>query len=304
MAPQLVWLITGTTSGLGRDLALEALKRGEKVIATGRARSVAKLEDLKAKGADILELDVTSSLETLEEVAKKAVALHGKIDVLVNNAGYMVVGAIEENTPNETFEQFKTNVFGALNVTRAILPYMREKRTGTVIFIGSLGGWHSVPYAGLYASTKFALRGISETLHDEISPLGLRSVCIDPGYFRTAFLQSDQRAPQVSRIVDYKEISERVEANLQGISFFFEPHAKLSKQLQPAANGKQLGNPLKGVEVMVDLVRGEGLCAGKSFPTGLALGSDSYGVAKDASSSTLSRLEEWKAVSFSTDFKD
>lgn len=286
MSSPLVWLITGTSTGLGRDLALEALKRGEKVIATGRSRSIAKLDDLKAKGADVIELDVTSPLETLHEIAKKAVEIHGRIDVLVNNAGYILVGALEENTPQETFDQFNTNVFGALNVTRAFLPYMREKRTGTVIFLGSLGGWKSTPYAGLYSTTKWALRGISETLHDEISPLGLRSVCIDFGYFRTSFLESDQRAPKVSRIPDYKETSDAAEAALQ------------------AYNGKQPGNPLKGVQVMVDLVRGEGQAAGKPFPRGLALGTDSYNVAKNSSHQALERLEIWKDVSFSTDFRD
>ncbi|PPQ78486.1 hypothetical protein CVT25_011827 [Psilocybe cyanescens] len=286
MAAQLVWLITGTSSGIGRDLALEALKRGEKVIATGRARSLAKLDDLRAKGADILELDVTSSLETLEEVARKAVAIHGRIDVLVNNAGYILVGALEENTPKETYDQFNTNVFGALNVSRAFLPCMREKRTGTILFIGSLGGWKSSPYTGLYVATKWALRGLAETLHDEISPLGLRSICVDFGYFRTPFLQADQRAPKVARIEDYKVIGESAEAALH------------------AYNGKQPGDPLKGVNVLLDLVRGEGQAAGKPFPRGLSLGTDSYTVAKTASLNALERLEQWKDVSFSTDIKN
>ncbi|KAF8956242.1 short chain dehydrogenase [Flammula alnicola] len=286
MASQLVWLITGTSSGLGRQLALEALKRGEKVIATGRARSIAKLEDLKAQGADILELDVTSPLEELQEVAKKAVAIHGRIDVLVNNAGYILVGALEESTPQETLDQFNTNVFGALNVARAFLPYMREKRTGTIIWLGSIAGWTSAPYAGLYSATKWALRGISETLNEEISPLGLRSICFDFGYFRTSFLQPDQRAPKVARIPDYKELSDHGEAGLQ------------------AYNGKQPGNPLKGVEVIVDVVRGEGQAAGKAFPVGLALGTDCYNIAKTVTEKALGRLEEWQEVSFSTDFKD
>ncbi|CAA7269832.1 unnamed protein product [Cyclocybe aegerita] len=284
MSSQLVWLITGTTSGLGRDLALEALKRGDKVIATGRARSVTKLADLKEKGADVLELDVTATLEDLHEIAKKAIAIHGRVDVLVNNAGYILVGAIEESTPQETLDQFNTNVFGALNVTRAFLPYMREKKTGTVVFIGSIGGWRSVPYAGLYATTKWALRGISETLHDEISPLGLRSICIDFGYFRTAFLAADQRAPQVARISDYQETSERAEAALQ------------------AYNGKQPGDPLKGVAVIADVVKGEGGAAGKPFPRSLALGTDCYTGAKKSSLEAIERLEAWKEVSFSTDY--
>ncbi|KAF9560040.1 short chain dehydrogenase [Agrocybe pediades] len=284
MSKQLVWVITGTSSGLGRDLTIAALKRGDKVIATGRARSISKLKNLEEQGANILELDVTSPIETLHEVAKKAVAIYGRVDVLVNNAGYILVGAIEENTPQETFDQFNTNVFGALNVTRAFLPYMREKRTGTIVWMGSLGGWKSTPYAGLYSTTKWALRGISETLHEEISPLGLRSICIDFGYFRTSFLQTEQRAPKVERISDYREVGQRVEAALQ------------------AYNGKQPGDPKKGVELVLDLVRGEGEAAGRPLPVGIAFGSDAYNVAKTASEQALARLEEWKDVSFSTDF--
>ncbi|PPQ72404.1 hypothetical protein CVT26_003797 [Gymnopilus dilepis] len=286
MASPLVWLITGTTSGLGRDLALEALKRGEKVIATGRARSIDKLEELQSKGADVLELDVTAPLDTLHDVAKKGIDIHGRVDVLVNNAGYILVGAVEESTPEETLAQFNTNVFGALNVTRAFLPYMRERKSGTVIFIGSVGGWRAAPYAGLYSATKWALRGISETLHAEISPLGLRSIHFDFGYFRTSFLQSTQRAPKVSRIADYQETSERVETGLQKY------------------NGNQPGNPLKGVEVIVDVVRGEGSAKGKEFPLFVGLGSDFYTVARQETAKTLDNLEAWKDVSFSTDFKD
>ncbi|KAJ3507108.1 hypothetical protein NLJ89_g6490 [Agrocybe chaxingu] len=210
MAPQLVWLITGTTSGLGRELALEALKRGDRVIATGRGRSIAKLADLKDKGAGILELDVTSPLETFQEVAKKAAAIHGRIDVLVNNAGY------------------------------------------------------------------------PETFHDKISPLGLRSICVDFGYFRTSLLESDRRVTKPSAIANYQEAVEQYEAFIHSV------------------NGKQLGNPLKGVEAVADVVRGEGSAAGKLFPKSLALGTNCYNTAKKATEEAK-RLEEWK-VSFSTDF--
>ncbi|GLB33166.1 putative short-chain dehydrogenases reductases (SDR) family protein [Lyophyllum shimeji] len=284
MSSQLVWLVTGTSTGLGRDLTLAALKRGDKVIATSRARSLAKLEDLKAQGADILELDVTSPLEQLHEIAKQAIAIHGRIDVLVNNAGYILVGAVEENTPEETLDQFNTNVFAALNVARAFLPYMRERKTGTVVWLGSLGGWRAVPNAALYAATKGVVREISASLHEEISPLGLRSICFDFGYFRTAFLTADHRAPQISRIPDYKPMTDKANAALE------------------AYNGKQPGDPRKGVEIMVDVVRGEGVAAGKEFPTVLALGSDCYNVVKTESERTLARLEEWKEVSKSTDF--
>ncbi|KAF5363706.1 hypothetical protein D9756_001124 [Leucocoprinus leucothites] len=280
----LVWLITGTSSGIGRLLTIAALNRGDKVIATARGRSVSQLDDLKERGAETLELDVTAPIADLHAVAAKAVKVYGKIDVLVNNAGYILVGAIEENTPEETLNQFNTNVFGALNVSRAFLPYMRERRTGTVIFIGSLGGWRSVPNAGIYASTKYAFRGISATLHDEISPFGLRSLCIDFGYFRTSFLTSNNRSAWVPRIEDYRAMSEKADAALQ------------------AYNGKQPGDPNKAVEIIVDLLRGEGLAKGREFPTSLALGTDCYNVVKEESERALKNLEEWKDVTQSTDF--
>ncbi|KAF8874874.1 short chain dehydrogenase [Gymnopilus junonius] len=287
MTSQLVWLITGTTSGLGRDLALEALKRGEKVIATGRARSVTKLDELKAKGADILELDVTAPLETLQDIAKKAVAIHGGSTFwLIMQVTSLLVLLKKTRKPQETLDQFNTNVFGALNVSRAFLPHMRERKTGTIIFIGSIAGWQTLAYAGLYSATKLVLRGISESLHAEISPLGLRSIHFEFGYFRTSFLAPGQRAPQVYRIADYKQISEQMEEALQKY------------------NGNQPGNPLKGVEVMVDVVRGEGLAKGKPFPPFVGLGSDFYDAAKQESSKALACLEEWKDVSFSTDFKN
>ncbi|TFY74092.1 hypothetical protein EWM64_g9920 [Hericium alpestre] len=144
MPEPLVWLITGTSSGLGRLLTLEALLRGDKVIATARTRSVCKLDELKKAGAAILELEVTAPLEELHALAKKAVAIYGRVDVLVNNAGYFHVAALEEATPQETMEQFNTNIFGGLNMCRAFLPYMRPRRTGTVVWLGSIGGWMCV----------------------------------------------------------------------------------------------------------------------------------------------------------------
>ncbi|KAK0499058.1 hypothetical protein EDD18DRAFT_1070799, partial [Armillaria luteobubalina] len=154
----LVWLITGTSTGLGRDLVLAALERGDKIIATARARSLHFLADLKETSAEMLELDVTAPPDDLKKVADKAVAIYGRVDVLVNNAGYILVGAPEESTPEETFDQFNTDVFGALNVTRAFLPHMRARRTGTFVWLGSIGGWRAVPNAGLYSTTKWALR--------------------------------------------------------------------------------------------------------------------------------------------------
>lgn len=283
----LVWVITGTSTGLGRYLALAALARGDKVIATSRARSLSKLDDLKAKAPEsvhTMELDVTASLDTLKKAAEEAVKVWGRVDVVVNNAGYIDVGALEERTPEESLDQYQTNVFGALNVSRAFLPYMRERKTGTVVFIGSLGGWISGPGAALYASTKYAIRCLSESLHSEIAPLGLRSICFDFGYFRTDFLASDHRGAHAPRIADYKAVGEAMD---EGLKMY---------------NGNQPGNPEKGVQVMIDVVKGEGVAQGRPTPTVVTLGSDCHKAVKEYCESTLQRIEEWKEVSYSTDF--
>ncbi|KAF8652302.1 hypothetical protein AX16_004460 [Volvariella volvacea WC 439] len=281
--PSLVWVITGTSTGIGRLLTEAALARGDRVIATARARSVGQLADLKEKGAATLELDVTAPQEQLDAVAKQAYEIYGQIDVVVNNAGYILVGAIEENSTQETYDQFNTNVFGGINVSRAFLPYMRPRKTGTILFIGSIGGWYAVPNAGIYAATKYTLRGIATTLDAELKPLGLRASCIDFGYFRTEFLTGDHRKPHISRILDYKPMSDAAGAALA------------------AYNGKQPGDPKKGVQSILDLVHGTGLAAGKEFPTQLALGSDCYAVVKEESQKTLALLEEWRELTLSTD---
>ncbi|TFK18208.1 short chain dehydrogenase [Coprinopsis marcescibilis] len=281
---ELVWVITGTSSGLGREFALEALARGDKVIATARPQSLGKLDDLKEKGAATLGLDVTASLQELRETASDAVKIYGRVDALVNNAGYVLVGAIEENTPEETQDQFQTNVFGGLNVARAFLPYMREKKSGTIVWIGSLGGWVYSPYMALYAATKWTLRAISHGLHEEIAPFGLRSVCVDFGYFRTPVLENNRRALRTSRIPDYKEMTERFEAELQ------------------VADGNQPGDPVKGAKALVDLLHDAGLAKGKHFPTGVLLGSDCYNSAKEHSKMHMERVEEWEELAYSTDF--
>ncbi|KAF9044983.1 hypothetical protein BJ165DRAFT_1474683 [Panaeolus papilionaceus] len=282
--PSLVWLITGTSSGLGRELALAALERGDKVIATTRGRSMHKLEDLKEKGADTLELEVTSYVDTLKEVAKQAVAIHGRIDVVVNNAGYCQAGTVEEVSAEETYDQYNTHVLGAMNVSRAFLPFMRERRTGTILFVGSVYGYIGQGATGIYSSSKWALRGLAMAMHEEIAPLGLRASCIDFGFFRTPILEAGQRAPEVYRIPDYQEVVDKVEG-------IFKEY-----------NGKQPGDPRKGVRVIVDMVRGEGFATGKKFPTGLCLGPDCYQMAKDALEGTLARIEEWKDATCSTNF--
>jgi NAD(P)-dependent dehydrogenase (short-subunit alcohol dehydrogenase family) len=280
-----VWVITGCSTGVGRAMAIAALKRGDKVIATTRAESFHKIKDLTSEGADILTLDVTASLDELKQIAAQAVAIYGHVDVVMNNAGFVLSGTYEETTHEDTLTQFNTNVFGALNVSRAFLPHMRPRRTGTIAFIGSCWGWIGVPFVGLYVASKFALRGISETLHQEIAPFGMQSLCFDSGCFRTPVLGKIQR--QTAGISDYKE------------------HGEAHDVMRRSFDGAQRGDPVRGVNAIIDIIKGEGLAAGKKIPIdGFAIGVDAYGTVKKSSEDVLERLEEWKEVTLSTDFPE
>ncbi|KAI0634953.1 NAD-P-binding protein [Trametes polyzona] len=284
MSSPLVWLITGTSSGIGRELALAALKRGDKVIATGRRRSLAQVEELKKHGADVLELDVTAPLDELKAVAQKAVDIHGRVDIVVNNAAaWLAVGALEEITPEATLQQFNVGLFGGLNVARAFLPYLRKQRSGMIVWNGSLCGWVGGAALGMYAAVKHAMRGLSESMDAEITPFGLRSICIEPGYFRTKFISEGNRVPYVNKIEDYRE-------SISALNEIFT-----------ALDGKQPGDPVKLCELIVDIVKGEGYAKGRPIPKTIQIGNDCYHEVKKAITSTLATLEEWKPVITSTD---
>jgi NAD(P)-dependent dehydrogenase (short-subunit alcohol dehydrogenase family) len=278
---RLVWFITGCSSGLGQALALEALSRGDDVIAT--ARKVDLLGLLEAKGATALQLDVTSDQSTIDGIMAKAIAIHGRIDVLVNNAGYVLAGALEETPAEKLREQFETNVFGPLRVTTALLPLFRERRAGINVFISSLSGFVGHALTGPYASSKFALEGMVESLWRETQPFGIQTLLIQPGRFRTLLLSDANRRDNTSQIADYAEAVEKHYANLDAES-----------QNQP-------GEVEKGVSIMVDLVRKEGVAEGKEIPFRFPLGTDCYEESKAKLDEMVRVAEEWKSVIVSTD---
>ncbi|KAE9086101.1 hypothetical protein PF010_g20215 [Phytophthora fragariae] len=181
-----VWLVTACSSGFGKEIVLAALARGDRVIAT--ARDASKLQDLVHQGARALALDVTASDAELKKVIARALSFYGTIDILVNNAAFLLGGAIEECTDEEAYQQFNTNVFGTLHMLRAVLPHMREKRSGVVANIGSAGGWFGIKTMGVYGSTKFALAGLTLALRAELEMFGIDVTIIEPGSFRTATL--------------------------------------------------------------------------------------------------------------------
>ncbi|HEY9668366.1 MAG TPA: SDR family NAD(P)-dependent oxidoreductase, partial [Coleofasciculaceae cyanobacterium] len=202
---QRIWFITGCSSGFGRALTEAVLEHGDSVVAT--ARQPQRLEDLAIQFGNrilILPLDVTQSTD-IQVAVQQAINTFGQIDVLVNNAGYGMFGAVEEVNDQDVRRQFETNVYGALNVTRAVLPHLRRQRSGHILNISSSGGFVGFAGAGIYCASKFALEGWSEALAKEVATLGIRVTIVEPGAFRTAFngkLISPQQA-----IADYAETS-------------------------------------------------------------------------------------------------
>jgi len=232
-----------------------------------------------------LQLDVTAAQDNLNVVAAKAVGLYGRIDVIVNNAGYMEIGSIEESTPEEAFKQFNTNVFGPVNVAKAFLPYMRKEKSGTIVWMGSAAGWIGVYGAGLYCASKSAVRAVAEAMDEEIKPLGLRSLYMEPGYFRTSFLQEGNRGSYTSRIKDYETL----------VSQRYEMLASYS--------GKQPGDPKKLVQLMIDYVKKEGAFkdVGDDYPGGFPVGSDAHDLVKQKLEAQLALMAKWKDVITGTD---
>jgi NADP-dependent 3-hydroxy acid dehydrogenase YdfG len=185
MSEKKVWFITGTSSGFGKALAEEVLAKGDRVIATARKPEV--LQDLIDKYPDTaraVRLDVTKT-EDAKSAVREAVGEFGRIDVLVNNAGYVLAGAIEEASDGQIRQQFETNVFGVLNVTREVLPVLREQKSGHIVNISSLVGISAMPLLGIYSATKFALEAISEALAGELAAHNIKTMIVEPGPFST-----------------------------------------------------------------------------------------------------------------------
>ncbi|GFF54917.1 hypothetical protein IFM46972_10140 [Aspergillus udagawae] len=278
-----VWLITGCSSGLGKEIAKAALKHGEKVIAT--SRNASRLSELKSLGATTVSLNVNGTPAEIDATVVEAAKVHGTIDVLVNNAAYVLIGGIEETSDTEARAQFDTNVFGPLSVIRSVLPFMRAQKCGIIANIGSLGGYASNAGSGYYCATKFALAGLTEALRAEVGPLGIQATIIEPGYFRTNFLKADVDGKTVAAktIDDYKPTIDNV------------------KSMLSMYDGKQLGDPAKGAQVIVEALTGTARAAGKTLPARLLLGSDTVPYVASIQERQNKEMEEWKELIATTD---
>ncbi|RYP09159.1 hypothetical protein DL764_001430 [Monosporascus ibericus] len=282
MSDQKVWLITGCSSGFGHEIALAALNQGDIVVAT--ARDPRKLSDLAAKGAVVEQLDVTASDASLAETVKSITSkTNGRIDILVNNAGYVLSGGVEECSRDEVKAVFETNFFGQLNVIRAVLPVMREQRGGVVANLGSIAGWYGMAGAGLYCASKACAAMVSESLGAEVAHLGIKVVCIEPGYFRTNFLAGGHRLRAQNAIEELREAIDAANGALD------------------AYNHNQPGDPVKGAKLIVDALTSRGSCKGFELPPRLLIGTDAYGMAMGSMDSHKANMELWKDLITATD---
>ncbi|KAF9771684.1 hypothetical protein IL306_010671 [Fusarium sp. DS 682] len=280
--PQLVWLITGCSSGFGSEFVRQILSRGDKVIAT--ARNSARIEALASQGAAVLELDVTNSQDSIDQTIAHAITIYGHIDVLVNNAGFVASGSWEDLSYNDFLASFETNVFGPIKVTRAVLPHMRGRKLGTMVFISSLSGWVGHMFTGAYAGSKFALEGVVESLHKETEPLGLRTLLMEPGRFRTPLLSAGHLQSKQSQILDYEHTSVAINNHLK------------------AEDLKQPGNPEKFVNLVLDLVKQEGCAEGKSVPFRLPVGRDAVQEIRAKLTEVKEVMQDWDSIITNTDY--
>jgi NAD(P)-dependent dehydrogenase (short-subunit alcohol dehydrogenase family) len=271
------WFITGATRGLGLEVAKAALRAGDRVVATGRKRT-AVAERLGADGESLFsaELDVTDASQAKAAVLA-AMSRFGGIDVLVNNAGYGLLGFFEEITANDAQAQFATNFFGALNVTRAVLPVMRSARRGRIFNVSSLGGLLGVQFGSLYCATKFALEGFSESLAKEVAPFGIRVTIVEPGPFRTDFLTPESLRHGDDRIADYDDRRAQLRA------------AYVDR------GGLQPGDPAKLADALVQLANEP------EPPIRFLAGTIAVQAAEEKLAGMRAEIDRWRQLSIGTD---
>jgi NAD(P)-dependent dehydrogenase (short-subunit alcohol dehydrogenase family) len=272
-----MFLVTGASSGLGRAFAEAALRAGHRVVGTVRREDDRSIfESLHPARAKALILDV-SRFDDVERAVRRIENDWGPVDVLVNNAGYGHEGVLEESPLAELIRQFEVNVFGAVAMIKAVLPGMRQRRSGHIVNITSMAGHMSMPGISYYSGSKFALVGISEALSKEVGDLGIRVTAIAPGSFRTEWAGRSMVRSGRS-IVDYDAV--------------FDPVRKRRHEY----SGHQAGDPDKAAQVLLRVIESE------NPPLHLVLGNDALRLVAERLSSLSDELRSWEAVSRSTDF--
>jgi NAD(P)-dependent dehydrogenase (short-subunit alcohol dehydrogenase family) len=278
MKTQKVWFITGASRGLGFEIAQAALAAGDQVVATVRKHPELLAEALQHhRDLRVVVLDVSQASQVKKGV-EQAIEHFGRIDVLVNNAGYGFLGAFEEATEEEIGRQFDTNVFGLIRVIQAVLPHMRQRQSGHIINVSSLFGYQaSVPGFGLYGSTKFAVEGISEGLALEVNPLGIRVTALAPGLFNTDFLSGDSYVAGATVLDAYAPTVGQVRAAAGQI------------------HGNQPGDPAKLAQVVMELANSE------TPPVHLPVGKDAIASFRAKVTAMEAEVNAWERIAAGTD---
>lgn len=275
-----VWFVTGASKGLGLSLVKQLLEQGFPVAATSR-----NVDDLRqAVGITddrFLPLGVDLKTEaSVDQAIQSTIEQFGHIDVVVNNAGYGLLGSLEELSDREARENFDVNVFGSLNVIRAVMPHLRQQQSGHIFNISSIGGFTgNFPGFGIYCATKFAVEGFSESLAAEAKAFGIHVTIVSPGYFRTDFLTSTSLGVPTQPIEAYEAVRASQQAH------------------QAEINGNQPGDPEKAVSALIHIASAE------NPPLHLFLGQDAYDMAYAKINDVQTDLETWKAVTVSTGFE-
>lgn len=270
-----VWYITGASKGIGRSLTEQLLLKGYKVAAT--SRQISTLSSITSENFLPLEVDLTDE-RSIAASMEKANITFGRIDVIVNNAGYGIGGAIEELSEQEINDSFNINFFAVVKVIQQALPYLRIQHSGHIINISSIAGFAPGLGWSIYCAAKFAVTGLSEALSNDLKPLGIKVTAVLPGWFRTNFAKQDSIAFSKKQIDDY--------------GFLRTAHQKMNE-----IDGKQLGNPDKVADTFIELVDSQ------DPPTLLFLGSDAHRRAEEKIAQLSQQIEEWKGLSVSTDFE-
>ena len=274
-----VWLITGCSTGFGRELAKLVLARGWRAVVT--ARDASNVADIAAGHADrvlALSLDVTQPAQIAEAVAATKLKF-GRIDALVNNAGYGYLAAIEEGEDEAVRAMFETNVFGLIDMTKAVLPVMREQRSGLIVNISSIGGITSFAATGYYHGTKYAVEGISESLAIEVKPLGIDVLIVEPGPFRTNWAGASLKQ-SATQLNDYAVTA-----------------GERRKQTE-TRSGNQIGDPVRAAQAIIDAALSD------TPPLRLLLGKAALELARKKLDLMRTDFDNWESTTLGADFPD
>jgi NAD(P)-dependent dehydrogenase (short-subunit alcohol dehydrogenase family) len=271
-----VWFVTGASKGFGLALVKLLLNSGYKVAATSRNAEELQMQ-VGQKSENFLAMKVNiADDQEVKEAMKQTVETFGRLDVVVNNAGYVIYGTLEELSEKEFRQSIEINLLGTVNTIRNAMPYLRKQKSGHIINFSSIGGYRGYASGAAYSSVKFAIIGLSESLAEEVKHLGVKVTVVAPGFFRTSFLDKGADMYAKNRIAEYNTAD--VEAWMQQMA------------------GKQQGDPQKAVRLLIDIT------LEKNPPLHLILGPDAYQIKIEKATADEEEVEKWKALTFSTNF--